>query len=62
MKHDHDELLWALSDGSKTDMDAWDREDVDRVFTGLAIHQARVKRALNEAESNKPNTMSHGHH
>jgi hypothetical protein len=62
VKRDHDELLWALSDGSKSDMDAWDREDVDRVFTGLEIHQARVKRALKEAEQHAPKRRANAHH
>lgn len=37
-------------------MDAWDAEDVDRVFAGLAIHQERIKRALKEVEQPTPNS------
>ena len=35
-------------------MNAWDAEDVDKVFTGLSIHQERIKRALKEAEQKAP--------
>jgi len=56
MKQSHDELLWALSDGSRTDMEAWDRADVMDFYRGLEIHQARVKRMLkkNQPEEQKP--------
>ncbi len=34
----------AISDGSKTDMEAWDRSDVFDFFRGLQIHTERIKR------------------
>ena len=45
-RKNHEELLWALSDGSKTDMDAWNASDVMEVLRGLEMHEKRVKRML----------------
>jgi hypothetical protein len=49
----HDELLWALSDGSRTDIEAWDRADVFEVFRGLTIHQARVTKKLGNGDDHR---------
>lgn len=43
-------MLWALSDGSKTDMEAWDRADVMDFFRGLSIHQERIKKLLKQTK------------
>lgn len=40
-------------------MDAWDAEQVDRVFQGLLIHEDRIKRMLKQAEQKGP--KRHGH-
>lgn len=50
LKRQHDELLWALSDGSKSDMDAWDRADVFDFFRGVVIKQDHIKRMLKESK------------
>lgn len=36
------ELLWAISDGSRTDMDAWNAKSVEEFFMGLWIHQDKI--------------------
>src|SRR5690606_7847958 len=50
LKRQHDELLWALSDGSKSEMDAWDRADVFEFFRGVLIKQDHIKRMLKESK------------
>lgn len=47
------DLLYAISDGSKSDMDAWTRAEVGDFFMGLWTHQdaiARHEKRLKEAQ------------
>lgn len=47
------DLLYALSDGTKTDMDAWDNTDVVEFFMGLWVHQERIDKQLKKLEETK---------
>lgn len=51
----HTDLLYALSDGKKSDMDAWRGSPVQDVYMGLWIHQDRIKERLKymEEQQNK---------
>ena len=36
-------LLYIISDGSKSDMDAWKRADIFEFYTGLWVFQDKIK-------------------
>ena len=40
------ELLWAMSDGSKSDMDRWGTTLVGEFFMGLWVHQEKIEKVL----------------
>lgn len=40
------DILWALSDGSKQDMDAWARTGVFEVFMAMNIQETRMNKIM----------------
>jgi len=47
------ELLWAMSSGERSDMEAWDRADVFEFYRGLLIHKQKVEEQLREIDAKK---------
>lgn len=47
------DLLYAMSDGSKTDMDAWAGADIYDFFLGLWSHHDAIEKMIESMEKNK---------
>jgi hypothetical protein len=43
IEEDHAELLLTITDGSKTDIDAWSGTDVYEFFTFMKMNAKRIK-------------------